>query len=77
VTIEITNPEVEVLINQRLQTGRYDDAEAVILEALRLPPASTIESDQPVQDIEQLFAPLRGLKIDFTRNPSTGRPIDL
>ena len=32
---------------------------------------------QPQKDIEQLFAPLRGLNLDFSRNPSTGRPVDL
>ena len=31
----------------------------------------------PVKDIEELFAPLRGLNLDFSRNPSTGRPVDL
>jgi hypothetical protein len=31
----------------------------------------------PEKDIEQLFAPLRGLNLDFSRNPSTGRPVDL
>jgi len=32
---------------------------------------------QPVKDIEELFAPLRGLNLDFRRNPSTGRPVEL
>jgi hypothetical protein len=74
-TIEITKPEVEALIKQRLQSGAFEDAEDVILQALRsspLPPGET-----PAKDIEQLFAPLRGLNVDFSRNPSTGRPIDL
>jgi plasmid stability protein len=31
----------------------------------------------PEKDIEELFAPLRGLNLDFSRNPSTGRPVDL
>jgi len=30
-----------------------------------------------MKDIEELFAPLRGLNLEFTRNPSTGRPVDL
>jgi len=33
-TILITKPEVEALINQRLQTGRFKDAEDVVLQAL-------------------------------------------
>jgi hypothetical protein len=27
--------------------------------------------------LSELFAPLRGLDIDLSRNPSTGRPVDL
>jgi hypothetical protein len=33
-TIEITKPEVEALIKERLQTGAFKDAEDVILQAL-------------------------------------------
>ncbi len=29
------------------------------------------------KSIVELFAPLRGMDVEFTRNPSTGRPIDL
>jgi hypothetical protein len=35
-TIQITRPEVESLINQRLQSGGYKDAEDVILHALQM-----------------------------------------
>jgi hypothetical protein len=35
VTIYITRPEVEALINERLRTGQFADAEDVILRALR------------------------------------------
>jgi hypothetical protein len=34
-TIQITKPEIEVLINQRLQSGEFKDAEDVILQALK------------------------------------------
>jgi Arc/MetJ-type ribon-helix-helix transcriptional regulator len=34
-TIQITRPEIETLINQRLESGRFKDAEDVILQALR------------------------------------------
>jgi hypothetical protein len=34
-TIEITRPEVEALIQQRLKSGAFTDAEDVILHALR------------------------------------------
>jgi len=34
-TIQITRPEVEALINQRRESGGFKDAEDVILQALR------------------------------------------
>jgi hypothetical protein len=34
-TIQITKPEVEALINQRLESGAFRDAEDVILQALQ------------------------------------------
>jgi plasmid stability protein len=32
---------------------------------------------RPAKNIEELFAPLRALNLDFSRNPSTARPVDL
>ena len=75
-TIQITKPEVEALINQRLQSGAFKDAEDVILQALQSSPPPAAEAP-PAKDLEELFAPLRGLNIEFTRNPSKGRPVDL
>jgi len=34
-TIEITKPEIEALIQQRIQSGAFTSAEDVILQALR------------------------------------------
>jgi hypothetical protein len=80
-TIQITNPEVEALIDRRLESGAFEDAEEVILQALRSFSAEELETSQstdlPQKSIVELFAPLRGLDIDFSRNPSTGRPVDL
>ncbi|MGA9389554.1 MAG: hypothetical protein WBV69_03830 [Candidatus Sulfotelmatobacter sp.] len=80
-TILITKPEVEALINQRLQAGGFKDAEAVVLQALQSSPPTATTTPQPgpppAKDIVELFAPLRGLNLDFGRNPSTGRPVDL
>jgi hypothetical protein len=75
-TIQITRPEVEALINQRLQSGAFKDAEDVILQALQSCPPPQSE-ELPAKDIEQLFAPLRGLNLQFSRNPSTGPRVDL
>jgi hypothetical protein len=77
-TIEITKPEVEALIQQRLQSGAFKDAEDVILQALQSslpPPAET----PPVKTLREVFEAARGLAegADFSRNPSVGRPVDL
>jgi hypothetical protein len=60
-TIQITKPEVEALINQRLQTGGFKDAEDVVLRALQCSSptaARTAESGiVPVKDVTELFAP--------------------
>jgi len=78
-TIQINRPEVEALINQRLQSGAYKDAEEVILHALQCSTSAAVDSDgvPPTKDIVELFAPLRGLNLEFGRNPSTGRPVEL
>jgi hypothetical protein len=77
-TIQIDKPEVVALINQRLQSGAIKDAEDVILHALQSSPPKTSQADTPpTKNIKELFAPLRGLNLDFSRNPSTGRPVEL
>jgi len=44
-TIQITRPEVEALINRRLQTGSFRDAEDVILQALKSSETETQVND--------------------------------
>jgi Arc/MetJ-type ribon-helix-helix transcriptional regulator len=83
-TIQITRPEVEELINQRLQSGAFKDAEDVILQALRSSPSQVPSAQQSDaadrhRTLREVFAAVRGLAddIDFSRSPSTGRPVDL
>jgi hypothetical protein len=85
-TIQITKPEVEALINQRLQTGRFKDAEDVVFQALQSSPPTAVTPPQrdvlpEAADMVELFAPVRGLfadgELDFSRNSSKARPIDL
>ena len=78
-TIQITKPEVEALINQRLQSGAFEDAEDVILQALRSFPAKLPSTPHSGRSLQEVFEAVRGLAddIDFRRNPSTGRPVDL
>ena len=84
VTVE-ARPEVEaVLARQAAACGRALEAHAASLldEAARLPAAS-FRSGAPAEanDLVELFAPVRGLfadgELDFSRNPSMGRPLDL
>jgi Arc/MetJ-type ribon-helix-helix transcriptional regulator len=48
-TIEIRKPELETLIRERMQTGRFSSVEEVLLEALRFSPSSieTTSSEGP------------------------------
>jgi len=39
--------------------------------------AAALQPEAPAKSVEELFAPLRGLNLDFSRNPSTGRPVEL
>jgi Arc/MetJ-type ribon-helix-helix transcriptional regulator len=77
--IEIQKPELVQRVHAHIQTGQFHDADDLIEKALdaldeKIPALAVA---QPQKDIEQLFAPLRGLNLDFGRNPSTGRPVDL
>ena len=59
------------------QSGRAD-IETVAVQSPEPSGAPTIK--QPVstaKDIVELFAPLRGLNLDFDRNPSAGRSVEL
>ena len=81
-TIQITQPEVEALIHQRLQTGEYRDAEEVVLEALRSTSIVKPSQGDPapsVRSLREVFEAVRGLAddLDFSRNPSMGRKVDL
>jgi hypothetical protein len=51
-TIEITRPEVESLIHQRLQTGAFVDAEDVIFRALQ----SLAPEPEPAFDKQRALA---------------------
>ena len=78
-TIQINQPELEALIQQRLQSGAFRDVEDVLLQALKAyePEEKTVEPAVKAKSLVEVFAPLRGLDLDFDRNPSTGRPVEL
>jgi hypothetical protein len=84
-TIEIHRPELEALIRERLNSGAFQNAEDVIMQALRSSPAAEAPAAPPSQrpvkqkNLVDLCDPVRGLAddVDFTRTPSTARPLDL
>lgn len=77
-TIEIHQPELEALIEQRMSTGRYRSIEDFLLRSL-----DRAEEDEspanPKQSLMDMFAKARGLGegVDFSRDRSAGREIDL
>ena len=82
-TIEIHQPELEALIQQRMATGRFQNVEDVLLSALKSSPAEDFAPPAQVSamTLEQVFAKAReildGEELDFSRNRSYGRPVDL
>jgi len=85
ITVDIS-PEVQAeLARQAAAHGRGIEAHAASLleEAVNLPAATRQAGrrKRPAgrKSLVELFAesPLRGLDLDFSRNKSTGRPVDL
>jgi hypothetical protein len=78
ITVDI-KPEVQAeLARQAASNGKpVEDYAASLIERAVLP----IAEAAPRQNLDELFAPVRGLfaegELDFSRKPSTGRPIDL
>ena len=76
ITVDIT-PEVKAaLARQAAARGRAVESYAASLleEAVHLP---TAHPAPPAKDMVELFAPLRGLNLDFERDRDTGRDINL
>lgn len=79
ITVDIT-PEVQAeLARQAASHGRAIEAYAASLleEAVDLPAGATRPSRS--KSLREVFEAVRGLAddVDFSRNPSTGRPVDL
>ena len=81
ITVDI-RPEVQAeLARQATASGRAIEAYVASLleEAVHLPAEAPPKA--PAKDMVELFAPVRGLfedgELDFSRNPSTSRTIDL
>ena len=81
--LEIHKPELVRRVNAHIQTGRFHDTDELLEKAL-----DALEGHEPAPlDLEEfrrksfvsLCEPVRGLAedVDFSRNPSTARPLDL
>jgi hypothetical protein len=83
--LEIQKPELVQRVNAQIQTRHLHDADELIEQALdaldeKSPaPASAAERRRAAgrKSLVEVFAPLRGMNLDFSRNQSTGRPVDL
>lgn len=76
--IEITRPEVEALIYQRLRASGCENAEEIIFRALQeFQPRKADKSGG--RTLADVCAKLRGLaeELDVARDPSPGRDIVL
>jgi hypothetical protein len=79
ITVDI-RPEVQAeLARQAASRGSAieDYAARLLEEAVCLPAGAT--QPPPGKSLREVFDAVRGLAddVDFTRNPSTGRPVDL
>lgn len=82
VTIEISRPELEALIEERLRTGAFQNVEEVLLDALKsAPDTKPVKRERPAgrKSLVQLFAesPFKGLDLEFKRDSDLLRPTDL
>jgi hypothetical protein len=66
VTIEIHQPEIEALIEQRLASGAFEDVEALLLRALKTAPVPAA-AKPPKQNFADFImeSPLRGSGIEI------------
>ena len=72
-TIEL-KPEQERILQEALRQGRFQSIEQALDEALQaIVPPQTEAKPTGKKSLVEVFAPLRGLDLDFSRNPSTGR----
>ena len=78
--IEIHKPELETLIQQRMANGTLPDIEDVLLTALEATTSSKASvAPKTGADLVAICAMVSGLTddLDFSRNPSVGRLLDL
>ena len=81
--IEIHQPELETLIQERMASGRFRDVEDILLQALKCaePTDEQFAIVKPQKSLKDVFAKARALlegeELEIERDPSPGREIDL
>jgi hypothetical protein len=77
-------PDQEFKIHEAMRSGLIENEAELLdlgLENLqqRLLAKARLSAETPKRkkSLVELFAPLRGLDLDFERNPSSSRPVDL
>jgi hypothetical protein len=80
-TIEITRPETEALIELHLRSGRFQNVDELLATALGALHEPTPASVAGAKNLAELLEPVRGLfadgELDFSRSHDVGRPVDL
>lgn len=79
-TIEL-NLEQERIVQEALRQGLFHSVEEALDQAIqsiapRETPLQPRKTAAGKKSLVEVFAPLRGLDLDFSRNPSTGRPVE-
>jgi hypothetical protein len=79
-TIEL-KPEQERILKEALRQGRFHSVEEALDCAIHsiAPEKPSERGKRPAgkKSLVEVFAPLRGMDLEFPRNASTGRPVDL
>jgi hypothetical protein len=78
-TIEIRQPELEALIQQRMDSGVFRNIEDVLMQALKsLPPAERFGTKQPKKNFAEflLASPLPGSGLNLERAKDYPRPVE-
>jgi Arc/MetJ-type ribon-helix-helix transcriptional regulator len=84
--IEIHNPELERRVREQIQRGQFHTLDDLLEKALDALEGKETASASPLRErpagrksLVELFAesPLKGLDLDFSRNKSGARPVDL
>jgi len=84
--LEIHKPELVQRVQAQIQTGQFRNTDELIEKALDAleektplpkPSAAARRRAAGRKSLVEVFAPLRGMNLDFTGNKCAGRPVDL